>query len=326
METKLKSPQPRAQSLFCSIGKNKFVLIAGANRTEHFGDAWLLQAEISNSCKWVKLNTNTIPRSGHSGGGDSNSIYFFGGQDVHSGQLYNDVGIFDCGKLTMSPINYIEVNVGKMIPIPRNSHTFCYDNIKKNLILFGGAGSTGELNDLFIFDPNTKIWENRTQTSGSEWPSAREMQISHIYHKPDGSSHMLVIGGRIIGDISSEIWTYEIEKNIWTRKKVCPIKIAAAGSTIYKDQFIFIFGGTDGQGFLNDLWIYDIIKDEWKKFDPSKLSKILKDASGKIAVSMEVTDEYLIMFGGCGIEQEFGNVDIIPLETLIKEFGISITK
>ena len=112
MESTLKTPPPRAQSMLCRISDNKFILIAGANRTEHFGDAWLLQPDPKGN-KWVHLNTSTLPRSGHSGGGDSDRLYFFGGQNVHADQLYNDVGMFDCKSLTMKQDNYDSANVGK---------------------------------------------------------------------------------------------------------------------------------------------------------------------------------------------------------------------
>ena len=318
MESTLKTPPPRAQSMLCRISDNKFILIAGANRTEHFGDAWLLQPDPKGN-KWVHLNTSTLPRSGHSGGGDSDRLYFFGGQNVHADQLYNDVGMFDCKSLTMKQDNYDSANVGKQVPIPRNSHTFCYDSTAKRFILFGGAGSIGELNDLFIYNIETKIWENKVAKSNEEWPSSREMHIAHVYIF-NGDPHMILIGGRINGGMSCEIWDYDINKNEWRRKKAAPIGIAAAGSTLINNRYVILYGGTDGVKFLNNFYLYDIIEDVWKESDPTKF---IKDVSGKISSCLGVADKYLLIYGGCGIEQEFGNVELIPIESLSKVFGVS---
>lgn len=314
-----KEPLPRAQSMLSSISPDKFILIAGASRTEHFGDAWLLQVGAGNY-KWVRLNTSIPPRSGHAGGGDAGRLYFFGGQNAHAEKLYNDVVVFDCASLSLAQENYESANVGKEIPVPRNSHTFCYDSSAKRLVLFGGASSVGELNDLFIYNIETKEWSRRTAKKDQEWPSAREMHVAHVYlHGTD--PRLILIGGRINGGISSEVWEYEIGSNIWSRKKVAPTAIAACGSALVKNRHVILYGGTDGVGFLNKFWAYDIVEDKWKSVGPEKL---VKDSSGKITSCLGVTEKCLVVYGGCGVEKEFGDVELIPLETLSKAFEITL--
>ncbi len=317
-----KSPDPRAQALLYSLsGKNNYLLLGGANRNEHFGDVWLFQVDPTAklSTKFLRLGSTTLPRSGHAGGLDPvGDLYWFGGQDVHTGQLYNDIGMLDHTSLECANVKYEEANIGKTVPIPRNSHSFCCDLKANAFVLFGGAGAIGDMNDLFVYSVATKVWEKRAVTG--EWPAPREMHVAHTYGNAKGETHMMVLGGKTAAGISDEVWDYNVALNVWSKRNCLPSGLAAAGSTIVRGRYIVAHGGTDGTGFLNAIWVYDIETEKCVRLGPEKY---LKNPAGKISPSVAANEDCVVIFGGCGLEQEFDTVEVLSVDTLLKDAGFS---
>ena len=180
----------------------------------------------------VKLAIESAPgcnsRTGCSSTLVGNDMYIFGGQEPHSGTLFNDILKIDLKTLTLSRV---DVNGGS--PPPRHSHisvllndkclvsayTFAStsqpfrftasltheNSLSLSLslshththtfglllkLVFGGAGEQAPLNDTWIFDTETRCWTYPTVTGSI--PRLREMHSGSIV----GGKRLVVFGGR----------------------------------------------------------------------------------------------------------------------------------
>ena len=178
----------------------------------------------------VKLAIESAPgcnsRTGCSSTLVGNDMYIFGGQEPHSGTLFNDILKIDLKTLTLSRV---DVNGGS--PPPRHSHisvllndkclvsayTFAStsqpfrftasltheNSLSLSLsythtrtfglllkLVFGGAGEQAPLNDTWIFDTETRCWTYPTVTGSI--PRLREMHSGSIV----GGKKLVVFGGR----------------------------------------------------------------------------------------------------------------------------------
>ena len=124
--------------------------------------------------------------------------------------------------------------------------------VKDNLIyLFGGGTSTGLLNDLWSFNTENNTW-NKHNLTGSEI-KPREMHGMVYYNK-----YLYVFGGRLYEEIDNKV--YRIDTNTYNCEVVTnlPSNMCSFSYTLFKN-YIILYGGTDGNVFLKDIIIYNIM-------------------------------------------------------------------
>jgi hypothetical protein len=87
-------------------------------------------------------------------------------------------------------------------------------------------------------------------------------------------------------------------------------------SAIVDDQFLVVYGGTNGFRFFDNLLRYSFADKKWtlmtKQPDSLKGSPFLAD--GRIACSIGQTDSYALVFGGCSAAQDEGGFMLLPFE------------
>jgi N-acetylneuraminic acid mutarotase len=171
-----------------------------------------------------------------------------------------------------------------------------------NLWLFGGAGydssgNQGDLNDLWRFNPSTKLWTwmsgantvgqvgiygTQRVASAANMPGAR----NHGIGWSDSSGNLWIFSG---GGMPNDLWKYNTTTNQWTWMSgensgsfqagvYGSLQIPSAnsvpgtreGAVAWTDSkgHLWLFGGqgpdsTDTEGALNDLWEFDPSLNEW---------------------------------------------------------------
>jgi len=88
--------------------------------------------------------------------------------------------------------------------------------------------------------------------------------------------------------------------------------LASQASTIIDDKFIFIYGGTNGLRFFDNVIRYDIAKKEWtlmtKYPNSQKDSGFFKDGRFALVSAMTTNvqnaDQVWVLFGGCTDNQD----------------------
>jgi hypothetical protein len=318
METN-KKPSERSAGNLINLKNSTYLLFGGGNREETFRDTWILQANNENEYIWTEVNLNRYiePRFGSVAANVGNSIYLHGGQnyleqkvygDMHQMKLSNDLKLEYVKNHTVYPINIEET------PIQRNSHSICNDG--KVIYIFGGGNASGLLDDLWSFDTSTGKW-SKVELKGKPI-SHREMH-GMVYYRDTKSdkSYIFIIGGRLYEGIDNNVYRIDLSDYSCEIVKTIPYPLCSFSYSLY-EHYIFIYGGTDGNKFMNDIIIYNISNQKWA------MSKIkprveVNDLGGRISSMMAIDEEkeYLIIFGGSFILKDSNDLEVLSLKELL---------
>jgi len=145
-------------------------------------------------------------------------------------------------------------------PSPRQAHTAIKDELKNDMIIFGGAyfdieeGHLYRYNDVWRLDLDSYSW---TQVSTSGSPPPPVGGHTSIY---DPVEHrMLVFGGGIDGGILTGVYELDLDSYIWSLLSTTGEVPTARWDhcAVYNSQnhSMVIFGGRDLGGALDDLWM-----------------------------------------------------------------------
>jgi hypothetical protein len=179
-------------------------------------------------------------------------------------------------------------------PQARRSHAMAYDADSKAIILFGGFGNGTHLGDTWAFDTATKTWKNM-QPANSPSPRAA---TSMVYDEVDRQT--ILFGGFGLGHsiVSNETWSYSYAENEWIKidTETAPKERASYGMALdEKRRELVLFAGFTELGYYNDVWVYDIARQQWRSEDPGGERP---SPRGAMSFVYDVRKDYFVMFGG----------------------------
>lgn len=190
---------------------------------------------------------------------------------------------------TLSWTQIIDPNGGSL-PEIRNVAGATYYN--DYMIIFGGAGNSGKLNDAWRLNLKTKAWELIT-TSGTK-PSQRQGPAAVQYN-----DEFVIIGGQIYGGQNlNTAFKLNLQTNKWNQLSAsnAPNPRCFHTAVLYKDDLI-LYGGTDnfgGKGFLDGVWKLNLKQPTaWEEIS---ISGIKPAARGYHTAVIHNDD--MIIFGG----------------------------
>ena len=232
------------------------------------GNLWLFGGDITRNDLW-KYDISTNEWTWMSGSNMMNSL-----------GTYGTLGV-------PSPLNE---------PPARNETCTAWSDSLNNLWLFGGSGSIGFLNDLWMYSITNNEW---TWMSGSNSAGALSVYgtlgVSSPTNSPgaritytkwkDYAGNFWFMGGGEWPDWKDDVWKFDPDINQWTwmagttvandfgvYQNTCvagltnrPSARVEQRSTVTDNCGRFwLFGGMDPfSGFLNDLWVFDPIGVTW---------------------------------------------------------------
>ena len=178
-----------------------------------------------------------------------------------------------------------------MSPPARIYPAMAYDPVSQRIVLFGGAGFNGFLDDTWTFDG--KNWRQLT-TSGS--PGGRAA-ANMAFDQPSGK---LVLFGGVSGSLLQDTWLFDGATSTWTQAAPVHVPTPAAGPLLFsqpKSGQVLMFGGfnvTLKVPNLNDTY-------RWTGTDWQKLSRstVPPGRGWGIAVTDPVRGNVLVA-GGLG--------------------------
>jgi N-acetylneuraminic acid mutarotase len=213
-------------------------------------------------------------------------VIMFGGSGAN-GPL-NDIWAYDPTANT-----WTNLNPSGTLPKARDATALVSDASTNKLIMFGGVGMSGQLNDTWAYDPTANTWTD-LQPSGTV-PDARAGQ-SMAYDPSTGK--VIMFGG--FGSASlNDTWAYDPGANTWTDLKPSGTLPPARNnfSLSYEaslDQVV-AFGGFSDSNYLSDTWAYDPSANTWTDLNPSGT---LPDARDGGSMAYDPTSQKVILFGG----------------------------
>ena len=172
------------------------------------------------------------------------------------------------------------------VPGAIKSTAMAYSADDDLILLYGGRSPNLLLfNGLWTFNPNTKVWAEKPNSSWNCVPVCPEGRSVHSMVYDDYNKKFIVFGGYLVTGHTfetNETWTYDLATNTWLRLDFGSQAIPGPrhwGSLEYNpdDQSTYLFGGHYNNGkcpgdiMYNDLWRLDIsgTTPTWTKLSPA---------------------------------------------------------
>ncbi len=150
-------------------------------------------------------------------------------------------------------------------PSPRMYPAMAYDAVSKKLVLFGGFGENGDLNDTWTFDGTN--WTGSTTAVAPPVRNGASMAF-------DMSTSKLVMFGGFDGDqYLSDTWVWDGATSTWTEAQMPSPPPAATGAMLFTDPLTgkaTMFGGYNSFNVVpvyNTTWRWT--GSEWRKLTPA---------------------------------------------------------
>lgn len=227
----------------------------------HDGNKWVADMYILDtttatsgsyeSLAWIRAQTSgTAPsaRACHTLTRLAHKLYMFGGYD--GTKCFNDMDIIDLETMT-----WMQPALSGTLPQARNAHTMTL--IGNKLYLFGGHSGNKHLTDLHIFDTQKLQW-SQTEILGTPPPGLRGHTANLIGHK------IFLFGGYDGKGRTNELYILDAAEGKWVRptwpseSPYTPPGRQRHTASLVGSKRIYIFGGFDGNKWLNDLHILDV--------------------------------------------------------------------
>jgi len=150
-------------------------------------------------------------------------------------------------------------------PSARSYPAMAYDPVSKKVVLFGGYGAGGFLNDTWTF--NGKTW---TKVKTPVTPPVRYMS-SMGFDKRSGK--LVMFGGLYSTGLRRDTWLWDGATSTWTQIQMKPSPPAAAGPMLFSDPHsggAIMFGGFNifkTIPNLHDTWRWT--GTTWRKLHPA---------------------------------------------------------
>ncbi|CAD8046545.1 unnamed protein product [Paramecium primaurelia] len=241
--------------------------------------------------KWQECKIqgkNLTPRTNSAIAIHNNDLYLYGGYQQIQGIMQ------DFYKLNMGAESFIWQNIKcDYEPGPRCRHSlYVYNNC---LYLFGGQISDSVYtNEMFVYDINQRFWKKIDQNDS--YPQPLDNYCSTVQN-----DKLYIFGGFYSTDVrkhSNDLYTFNFNLNNWIKlnkfKQRQPSPRDGSSIAIH-NQSLYMFGGKDGFERFNDLWQFDLSKQEWNFIPILGSSDIPMCRSGH---SLIVHENQLILFGG----------------------------
>jgi len=239
-----------------AVTDQRLVVHGGHDGNKWVADMYILDTSSAASgsydtLSWVRAQTSGTPpsaRACHTLTRLAHKLYMFGGYD--GAKCFNDMDIIDLETMT-----WMQPALSGTLPQARNAHTMTLIGTK--LYLFGGHSGNKHLTDLHIFDTQKLQW-SQTEILGTPPPGLRGHTANLIGHK------IFLFGGYDGKGRTNELYILDAAEGKWVRptwpteSPYTPPGRQRHTASLIGSKRIYIFGGFDGNKWLNDLHILDV--------------------------------------------------------------------
>jgi len=244
-------PAPRrTPTLIFDAENDRMLMYSGQGAGQLFNDTWQLDL---NSLEWTELTLPSDPKPAERYGTvwvvdpATNGGLAFAGFTSEAGR-FDDTWRFDLATNQWAGQFPQDTRPGR-----RCLHMAAFDVDRGRFYVYGGQRN-GALNDLWAFDPESRIWsEFDTPTR----PTNR--YFGALIYSPERPS-LLLYGGRGAG-IFGDTWQFDPDSAQWQDLSQSSLNPGARHSHagVYVPNLGFVIsGGQEISGSLNDLWVMEL--------------------------------------------------------------------
>ncbi|KAL0486018.1 actin-fragmin kinase [Acrasis kona] len=214
---------------------------------------------------------------------DNAAMLLFGG---YRNSILNDTFTYEYTTGEWSQ-NLVSEQVDQNTPQPRYGHSLVTAHDGKTYVFGGKIDEEQYLGDMFVFNhPN---WSHVAQNN----PIKGRAQHSMVAYK----ENLYLFGGSDDELLYDELFTFNPSTSTWS-----PIEKNSQDATwpsprdnhsaVVINDCMYVFGGTDNETSLDELWKYEFSTNEWTKLTAKGPTR----RAGHAAVSNQ---DYMFIYGGC---------------------------
>jgi len=271
-------------------GQKEIVAFGGATSAGPIGETWVLSGG-----QWQQLRVSgPSARNWHGMVYDAGRgvTVLFGGATASG--FTNETWEFNAATKTWAQI----VTTGA--PPPRGAFALSYDAQRRRIVLFGGDGSSGFLNDSWEYDGAARTW---TQVATSQAPAPRAGSAMAF----DAALGKTVLFGGLDANLNALNDTWAYDGTNWTQlcAACAPPARGALGMAYDPAGRVLLFGGTGTHGNVsgtgtadvrhNDLWAFN--GTTWTQLSADNPSSGPSKRAG-MAVAFDVQHSALVVISG----------------------------
>lgn len=145
-----------------------------------------------------------------------------------------------------------------LAPLPAARSRLALAAVDDRLVALGGEGPDGVSSATFLYDTEANGW-----LPGSDKPTAvaniQAGVVDGLIYAPGGVA--------ADGAASSTLEVYDLAGDVWTARAALPAPLAAYALAVF-DGKLYLFGGWDGAGYVDSVWVYDPAGDSWSSRSP----------------------------------------------------------
>ena len=219
---------------------------------------WLLS--LHGRPKWAEIDPSGEPPPGswdHSAVYDSrrDRVLIFGGVGAAGDSTQDETGVWS---LDLAKASWDSLMVTGSEPPPRDSHSAIYVPGTDEMVVFGGAGDGGLLDDAWALSlGDSPAWRLIEAAGTPPFPRARHTAIYDA-----GGNRMIVFGGAsYFGQMTNDVWALTLGPNpAWSQLQPSgtPPSPRAGHRAVYDPvrHSMLVFGGYQGgdEPYGSDLW------------------------------------------------------------------------
>jgi len=192
------------------------------------------------------------------------------------------------------------------MPSARYSSAISYDLNFSSAVLFSGKDDSSAIKDLWIYSPSKKTWTQKSI------PSEVSERFGHCFINI-GSGKFLMFGG-LKDDYLNDTYIYDLGANSWTKKNFSVQPSSRAYFSVCfssETKRVYLFGGTNGIEYFNDLWYYDVENDSWVYVLVGSSPSARKGHQ----IAFNPKNKKILLFGGYGETGRFSDLWVFDTQT-----------
>jgi hypothetical protein len=150
----------------------------------------------------------------------------------------------------------------------------------------GGCTASGVTAAVETFDPSTSTWSTRASMPTARASLGGSSMNNKVYAIGGGTSCDVLLSGTIYN--VNEV--YDPPTNTWTTLAPMPIPVMGNSATVGYNGKIYVFGGWNASGLINQVQIYDVASNTWTTGVPIPTPRFCAMAG--------VLNGQIVVFGG----------------------------
>ena len=264
----------------------KAILFGGLDANGPLGDTWAYDFAANS---WTELKPPGTPPSARSAAAmvyDSSihKLILYGGADANGPS--NEIWAYD-----PAANKWTNLNPAGTIPEARSGASLVLDPSTGKLIMYGGIGADGQLNDTWAYDPAANTWTDLKPSGTAPDPRANQVMAW------DSATGKAILFGGFTSTDTNDTWAHDAAANSWTKLHPAGSLPSVRDSACmafdpFTGKFI-LFGGFAGTSYVNDTWAYDP-SNGWTELESSAAIPARDGAT----LVYDAASHNLFLFGG----------------------------